>query len=237
MFDCDTGLIEAAQIGSGSLVDLAPDPSGTGQQVRVNAKGQVVEIVSESFDIAPRLGIAYFTGNGVDRNGSTLTAVGYSDLVDGYTEEIKGGPSRNVLLKRVTEYRWVVPDGVTRVKTIMCGGGGRYTASGNGYNGAYSELVLRVNPASTLIINVADGIASNASDSNTTVIGTSIEGAIGGTHYAGAQEANRVAVTQHSPGANVQINNYKGPLYPYGMGGTVDHPGGGPGLVILEWYA
>ena len=231
MFDCDTGILRSGSIGPGSLQDLAPDPSGVGQRVRINAKGQIEEIISERVFTAPRHSLAVFTGASP---GTDLVAAGFRD--DGDTnssrdiESTSNSTHGNV-------YKFTVPDAVTRILANMVQGGARRVGTTNGQTGGWSETVLRVEPGETLTITVGDGAASTSASAFNTNYVTKIESNLTG-HVAGVPITGSGSYVEHTVATNVATDaGYSRPFLPYGQGGTAAHASGYGGIVILEWYA
>lgn len=232
MFDCDTGILRSGSIGPGSLQDLAPDPSGVGQRVRINAKGQIEEIVSERVFTAPRHSLAVFTG---DSPGEVnLNPVGFYDDGETNASVEVSGTSTNV---HSNVYKFVVPDAVTRILANMVSGGARRVGNTNGQTGAWSETVLRVEPGETLTITVGDGAASTSASAFDQTYLTKIESNLTG-HLAGVAVTGSGSYVEHTVDTNVATDaGYSRPFLPYGQGGTAAHPSGYGGIVILEWYA
>ncbi len=243
MFNCDSGTLKSSSIGPGSLMDLADDPSGKGQRVRVNSKGQIVEIISELEYTSPRSSLAYFTGASP---GIGTNAVAY---IDDNEKNATVGPDKGVPYGGTTDnqtlFKFIVPEFVTRINAILVEGGGRYIASGqagytagDGHTGGYSETVLLVRPFETLQIVVGDGAAHNSAYQINDVGGTFIETQTQGTFRAGTSATDKTSSVLHKVKTNASPGlGYIRPYLPYGQGGTSGSQSGRGGLVILEWYA
>lgn len=239
MFDCDTGILRSGSIGPGSLQDLAPDPSGVGQRVRINAKGQIEEIISERVFTAPRHSLAYFRGDSPDY--SNLGSIGYyDDNINNVSVEKK--PDKQNPTSHISTYEFVVPDYVYRITANIISGGGRRVGNNDGATGAWCQTSLRVEPGESLEIRVGDGAKSDsASAYDTTYLSTVICNI--GTYQAGvghteSLDSNKATTTIVTADANAATSiMLQRPYLPYGQGGTAANPGGYGGIVILEWYA
>ena len=224
-------------------MDLADDPSGKGQRVRVNSKGQIVEIISELEYTSPRSSLAYFTGASPEIG---TNAVAY---IDDNEKNATVGPDKGVPYGDTTDnqtlFKFIVPEFVTRINAILVEGGGRYIASGqagytagDGHTGGYSETVLRVRPFETLQIVVGDGADQNSAYQINDVGGTFIETQTQGTFRAGTSATDKTSSVLHKGKTNASPGlGYIRPYLPYGQGGTSGSQSGRGGLVILEWYA
>jgi len=240
MFNCDSGTLKSSSIGPGSLMDLADDPSGKGQRVRVNSKGQIVEIISELEYTSPRSSLAYFTGASP---GIGTNAVAYID--DNEKTATVGPDVGEKSSTNQTLFKFIVPEFVTRINAILVEGGGRYIASGqagytagDGHTGGYSETVLRVRPFETLQIVVGDGADKESAYQINDVGGTFIETQTQGTFHAGTSATDSTSSVLHKIKTNASPGlGYIRPYLPYGQGGTSGSQSGRGGLVILEWYA
>lgn len=221
MFDLDTGILSEGVVSSDSLKDIAPDPSGTGRRVRINSKGQVVEIVDETLEIAPRVFRAVFQKD----SGVVDTDAGVDEL----TKEVKLSTSLHQYY--YSEYRWVVPDTVSRISVQMTGGGMGYkedlTQSGDDSN--YQMFNWVVDPGETIIVRVGHGGAAKS---------------IPGTHQLAHSsirtfDDSKVATSAGKSAENltVEVSASDGPWRGFGHGGQSSGATGQDGLVIIEYYA
>lgn len=129
-------------------------------------------------------------------------------------------------------YTWVVPDGVTRLKTRVWGGGGggggaNGTSAGGsgGGGGGYSEGVFPVTPGQTITLVVgAGGVPGVANPSS-----TSQRGGTGGTSSVGAFNS-ALGGTGGWPGiGNLTSTSGSGGT---GSGGSINEVGGDGGLSV-----
>ena len=221
MFDLETGILSSGSVSSDSLMDLAPDPTGTGRRVKVNSKGLVVEIVDEDLAIAPRMFRAVF-----------LKDSGVADTVAG-VQQIQGHTdiSRSVAPYWYTEYEWVVPDIVTRVGVTMIGGGMGYKenepAAGSDAN--FYRFNWIVYPGETLIIRVGHGMPNQTDPNLHRVSQSSVR----------AYDNSRSAITSGIPSGTIAIYMEASdcPMPYFGRGGQSSGLYGNDGLVLIEYYA
>lgn len=124
----ETGQLLDNVVGTASLKDLNPDPTGTWDQVDVNEKGQV----TAGRTITPTIGArlhrwTYLFGGGWDADGTPITAAGGMDT-DG---------------KTISTYSFVFPAGVTRIFVRVQGAGGISSpGNGGGGGGGYCEATI-----------------------------------------------------------------------------------------------
>lgn len=221
MFDLETGLILPGSISSDSLKDLSPDPSGTGQRVRVSKKGQVTEIVSETNPIAPRI----FRGVFLKDSGRVDTEAGVDDLTG--VVDI----SLSAQAYWFTEYRWVVPEIVTRVAVSMSGGGMGYKedVSQPGSNAHFLRVNWIVVPGDTLIVRVGHGMPPQTDPNLHTVSKSTI------ARFDGSKSLNTGGVTPTEISTRLPVE--RSPYRSYGRGGQTSGAYGQDGFVVIEFYA
>lgn len=221
MFDLESGIFDKDTVGSDSLKDLAPDPTGTGRRVRINSKGQVVEIIDESLEIAPRIFRGIFTKG----SGFMDTEAGIQEI----TGDVKRSGSSPPYY--YTEYRWVVPAKVTRFDLQLVGGGMGYRedVSQPGTDAKFYRHTRRAEPGETFILRVGHGTPSQSNSLLHTVAPSSLRNLDGSV--VSISSGVRVDV------ANVTMLAEKCPYRTYGRGGQVSGSVGQDGLIIIEYYA
>jgi hypothetical protein len=120
---------------------------------------------------------------------------------------------------------WTVPEGVSRIRAFVVGGGGGADSSYGGTGGGYSEITLNVTPGQVLNYTVGAGGLAN---SPYTVAGTSSFGGVisatGGVRYSPA-----------GTGTGGTINKSGGATAAGGGGGGAGHAYGN-GQAGLSYY-
>lgn len=221
MFDLETGILSEGVVSSDSLKDIAPDPSGTGRRVRINSKGQVVEIVDETLEIAPRVFRAVFQKDSgvVDTDAGIQTLNGHVDI------------SRTVAPYWFTEYEWVVPDNVSRVGVTMVGGGMGYKEDtvAAGSDSDFYRFNWIVYPGETLVVRVGHGMP-NQSDPNLHRVSHSSVRAFDDSRSAITSGIASGVIAVYMPASD-------SPMPYFGRGGQSSGSSGQDGLVIIEYYA
>lgn len=221
MFDLETGTITPNSIGSDSLKDLSPDPTGTGRRVKVNRKGQVTEIVDEELNIAPRIFRTIFQKDS-----------GIADLASG-VETLKGVEklSRSLHQYYFTEYKWIVPAEVTRIDVQMVGGGMGYKEDTTeaGDDSDFLRWNWTVIPGETLIARVGHGMPAESQSTLQAVSQSSLR----------SFDESKVAITPGPASDTLPILMVveKCPYRTFGHGGQVSGEAGQDGLILIEYYA
>ena len=223
-FLVDTGDLWDLSVPIAALKSITPDPSGTWKRTRVNAKGQVTHGDNLSTDDAPRIFRAVYFGvaatkSYVDTENGSIEAVPEVDATPGTDFDIVPYYSSQAL--SFYKYTFVVPAKVKRVRAILVGRGKDY---GSSYAAAgQREVSFSTTPGAILYIWVGsiDGSPSRISNADQ-------------TKYADSSPAASPAGVLFP---DATVDNFAPYFVGYGNSGTVTSTTGGPGVVILEWYA
>lgn len=222
-FLVDTGDLWDLSVPIAALKSITPDPSGTWRRVTVNAKGQVIRGSNTTLDDGPRVFRAVMYGR-----SSTPS---YMDTESGTIQmvpEIEATPNtefNNVLypseIFSFYKYTFVVPKKVYRVKATMVG-------NGLDYGGTYADARQRDVAFSTTPGSILKIWVGNTSGSPSRVANADQ------TKYA---DSGAIVLPTGAEFPDVTVGYHAPYFVGYGTTGTSGSTAGGPGVVILEWYA
>jgi len=222
-FLVDTGDLWDLSVPIAALKPITPDPSGTWKRTRVNSKGQVTHGDNLSTDDAPRIFRAVMFGEAttksyMDTESSSVEMVPVTDTTPGSDFDIAFYPSQVLSFYK---YTFVVPAKVKRIRALLVGRGINY---GSSYVAARQrEVSFATTPGAILYIWVGniDGSPSRISNADQ-------------TKYA---DSSNIIFPAGVDFPDVTVGHFAPYFIGYGNSGTVSSTTGGPGVVILEWYA
>lgn len=224
-FLVDTGDLWDLSVPIAALKSITPDPSGTWKRVTVNSKGQIIRGSNANTDDAPRIFRAVMYGQ--------ASTPSFMDTLSGVTEmvpEVEATPSTEFdKAFYATEnfsfykYSFVVPQKVYRIKATLVGYGLKYPDTTPYVAARQRDVSFSTTPGSILKIWVGNTSGTPSRIANATQSKYADSGAV---VYPTGVDFPDVTVGYHSP-------YFVG----YGTSGTVSSTEGGPGVVILEWYA
>ena len=222
-FIVDSGDLWDLSVPIAALKSITPDPSGTWKRTRVNSKGQITHGDNLSTDNAPRIFRAVYFGvaatkSYVDTENGSIEAVPEVDATPGSNFDNILYPSQ---VLSFYQYTFVVPAKVKRVRAILVGRGIDY---GSSYVAARQrEVSFSTTPGAILNIWVGnvDGSPSRISNADQ-------------TKYA---DSSALVLPTGVDFPDVTVGHLTPYFVGYGNSGTVSSTTGGPGVVILEWYA
>lgn len=224
-FLVDTGDLWDLSVPIAALKSITPDPSGTWKRVTVNSKGQVIRGSNANTDDAPRIFRAVLFGQ--------ASTPSYMDTVSGVTQmvpESEATPNTEFDMVDYTgvsfsfyKYAFVVPQKVYRIKATLVGYGLKYPDTIPYVAARQRDVAFSTTPGSILKIWVGNTSGSPSRIANADQSKYADSGAI---------------VSPPGPNFPDVTVGYHAPYFVgYGTSGTVSSPEGGPGVVILEWYA
>lgn len=226
MFDLDTGKLKANSIGGGAWRNMNPSPKGTWRRVRVDARGFVREGLDEDIITTARLFRAVFD----ESQGKVETPRSFTTLTPTVTYS-----TTNIYDEWFT-YRWVVPEGVTRIRALLASSGEGYDEDGSnpGTDGRVIEFAWTVVPGERLRVKIGKGPPPDQSASVRGIRDTFLES---DDATRKVWTAGGVSISQ-LPAASV-VGNYRThrTVGSYGRGGQATTEPGQSGLAVLEWYA
>jgi hypothetical protein len=130
---------------------------------------------------------------------------------------------------------WMPPNGVTKIKVTVIGGGGGGNGTMGGSHGGAGFAYINITPGASIAYSVGGGGANNNTGNATWFVSSSGNNSLSATG-GGLNTFNQGSFTAGADYASSALSTMGAPVnYGLGLGSPTSGGGGSSGAIIIEW--